>query len=99
MAKSNILIRPVISEKSELNSEKLGQYTFVVDKKANKIQIAKVIEEKFNVNVVSVNTLVMPAKARSRYTRAGVLKGRISGYKKAMITVEEGEVIDFYGNV
>lgn len=99
MAKSNILIRPVVSEKSENSSEELGQYTFVVDKKANKIQIAKAIESKFDVKVTSVNTMVMPAKARSRYTRAGVLKGRVSGYKKAIISVADGETIDFYGNV
>lgn len=98
MAK-DILIKPIISEKAESLSESLGQYSFVVNKKANKIEIQKAIESLYNVNVASVNTLVMPAKAKSRNTRSGLIKGRVSSYKKAIVTLSEGEEIDFFGDI
>lgn len=95
----NILIRPLVTEKSELASEELNQYTFIVNKKANKIEIAKAIKDTYSVEVVAVNTVNVAAKSRSRMTRSGVIKGRKSGYKKAIVTVYEGDTIDFYGNV
>lgn len=95
----NILIRPLITEKSELSSERLNQYTFIVNKKANKTEIAKAIRETYAVDVVSVNTINVAAKARSRMTRSGAIKGRKSGYKKAIVTVYEEHSIDFYGSV
>ena len=98
MAK-DILIKPIISEKAESLSENLGQYSFVVNKKANKIEIQKAIESLYNVNVASVNTIVMPAKAKSRNTRSGMIKGRVSSYKKAIVTLSEGEEIDFFGDI
>lgn len=98
MAK-DILIKPIISEKAETLSESLGQYSFVVNKKANKIEIQKAIESLYNVNVASVNTLVMPAKAKSRNTRSGLIKGRVSSYKKAIVTLADGEEIDFFGDI
>ena len=98
MAKK-ILIKPIITEKAENLSENLGQFTFIVAKKANKVEIRKAIEEKFSVTVNSVNTLNMPSKTKNRNTRSGVLKGSVSGYKKAIITLSEGETIDFFGDI
>ncbi len=98
MAKK-ILIKPIITEKAENLSENLGQFTFIVAKNANKVEIRKAIEAKFSVSVNSVNTLNMPSKAKNRNTRSGVLKGSVSGYKKAIITLSEGETIDFFGDI
>ena len=94
-----ILIKPLINEKSELASEELNRYTFMVHKKANKIEIAKAVKSLYNVEVESVNTINVPAKSRSRMTRSGVIKGRKSGYKKAIVKVYEGDSIDLYGSV
>ena len=65
----------------------------------NKIEIKKAVEEKYGVNVESVNTIIMPAKAKSRNTRSGILKGRKPSLKKALVTLGSGEEIDFYGDV
>ena len=77
----------------------LNRYGFVVDKRANKIEIKKEIEAKYNVNVVSVNTMNYAGKRKSRYTKAGVIKGRTKAFKKAIVTLKEGETIDFYSNI
>jgi len=98
MAKK-ILIKPIISEKAERLSETLGQYSFVVNKEANKVEIRKAVEQFYNVTVDSVNTAVMPAKAKTRNTRAGVQKGRIKSYKKAIVKLAVGEEIDFFGDI
>ena len=98
MAKE-ILIKPIISEKSEMLSEGLSQYSFVVNKKCNKVEIGKAVEAMYSVSVVSVNTLVMPSKNKTRNTRTGVRKGRVSTYKKAIVTLSEGESIDYFGDV
>lgn len=98
MAKK-ILVKPVITEKADHLSENLGQYTFIVNRKANKVEIRKAIEEQFNVAISSVNTINMPAKAKSRNTRSGVLKGSVAAYKKAIVTLAEGETIDLYGEM
>lgn len=98
MAK-DILIKPIISEKAESLTDSLGQYSFVVNKQANKIEIQQAIEKLYNVNVSAVNTLIMPSKAKSRNTKSGVVKGRVSSYKKAIITLAEGEEIDFFGDI
>lgn len=93
-----ILIKPVITEKSGDMMDNLNQYVFVVDSKANKVEIKKAVEAQYNVTVDSVNTLVMPKKVRSRMTRAGLLRGRVSSFKKAVITLPKGEDINFYGD-
>ena len=99
MAK-NILIKPIISEKSEILSANNAQYSFVVNRSANKIEIRNAVKEMYpDVNIESVNTINMPAKAKSRNTRAGVLSGRVSGYKKAIVTLAEGDEIDFFGDL
>lgn len=94
-----ILIKPIISEKSELLSDGLSQYSFVVNKKANKIEIKKAVEKEFSVGVDSVNTMIVAPKAKNRNTRSGLIKGRTSAYKKAIITLKEGETIDFFGDL
>ena len=99
MAK-NILIKPIISEKSEILSADHRKYSFVVNKAANKIEIRKAVQEMFpDVNIESVNTINMPAKQKTRNTRSGILKGRISSYKKAIVTLAEGDEIDFFGGL
>lgn len=99
MAKKNILIKPLITEKSESLSEKLNKYCFKVDKKANKIEIKKAVESLYNVAVESVNTMIVPGKTKSRSTKSGVLRGRKPAYKKAYVTLAEGEEIDFFGEI
>lgn len=94
-----VLIRPVISEKTTELSEDLNQYAFVVSKKAEKGQIKRAVEARYGVKVVRVNTTVMPGKTKSRYTRSGAVSGSTGSYKKALVTVAEGEMIDFYSNI
>lgn len=94
----SILIKPIISEKSEKLTAKGNQYTFVVDKKANKLEIKKAVESMFTTNVVAVNTVIVPAKLKSRNTRGGVIRGSISAYKKAYVTLAAGEELDIYGS-
>lgn len=98
MAKE-ILIKPIISEKAEILSEDLGKYSFIVHRKANKIEIRKAVEDMYNVQVESVNTMVMPAKVKNRTTRSGILQGRVPAYKKAVVTLAEGDTIDFFGDL
>jgi len=99
MAKNTILVKPIITEKAETLSEQLNQYSFVVAKTANKVEIRKAVEKMYNVNVASVNTIVVPAKAKNRNTRSGIVKGHVGGYKKAIVTLAEGEDIDFFGDI
>ncbi len=94
-----ILIKPIISEKSEILSGELSQYSFVVHNRANKVEIRKAIEATYNVNVTSVNTLNMHGKAKTRNTKSGVQKGKMSPYKKAIVKLAAGEEIDFFGEV
>lgn len=94
-----ILVKPIISEKAERLAEDRNQYSFIVDRKANKIEIRKAVEEMYSVNVTSVNTLNMPGKTKNRVTRGSVQKGRQTPYKKAIITLEAGEEIDFFSEV
>jgi large subunit ribosomal protein L23 len=94
-----ILLKPIVTEKFTEQAESLNRYAFVVDKRANKIQIKKAVEELYNVNVKSVNTMVYGGKSKSRYTKAGIINGRTNSYKKAIVTLAEGDVIDFYSNI
>lgn len=92
-----IIIRPMITEKAEKLSTKRNQYTFIVAKDVNKIEVSKAIEKMYNVSVESVNTLQMPGKAKSRNTRNTVIKGRKPSYKKAMVTLKAGDEINIFG--
>ena len=99
MKPSDVLIRPVLSEKVNKLTEKFNRYTFIVNRKANKLEIKKAVEEFYGIQVQEVNTLVMPSKAKSRNTKAGVVSGRKPAKKKAYVTVAQGETIDLYGTV
>jgi large subunit ribosomal protein L23 len=94
-----IIVKPVVSEKMTDQTEKLNRYGFLVNHEANKIQIKKAVESAYGVSVESVNTMNYAGKAKSRFTKAGLIKGRTNKYKKAIITVAEGDVIDFYSNI
>ena len=99
MKLSEILIKPVLTEKANAQQEKLRRYAFRVDRRANKLEIKKAVEEFYGVTVIDVNTSVVPGKAKTRSTKAGYIQGRKSAYKKAMITVAENETIDLYSNI
>ena len=98
MAKQ-ILIKPVITEKADALAEKLSKYTFVVNKDANKIEIKKAVEDLYNVEVAKVNTMIMPSKAKNRNTKSTIIRGRVSGFKKAVVSLAEGETINFFGDI
>ncbi len=95
----NVLIKPIITEKASLNSERYNCYSFVVDKRANKIEIKTAIEDAYGVTVEQVRTLNVGPKRSVRYTKAGLLPGKKSGYKKAVVQVAEGDEIDFFSNI
>lgn len=96
MKASEILHRPRVTEKVNIQMEKENRYTFVVDKRANKLEIKKAVEDFYSVKVLGVNTIVVPAKSKSRFTKAGFISGRKPGYKKAIVTLAEGENIDLF---
>jgi large subunit ribosomal protein L23 len=95
----NILIKPIVTEKMTADSEDHNRYGFVVDKRANKLQIKNAVEELYDVTVTSVNTMRYGGKRKVRFTRSGVQEGKTAAWKKAVITVAEGEAIDFYSNI
>ena len=95
----DIILKPIVTEKMNLKGESLRQYGFVVDKKANKVQIKKAIEDLYGVTVESVNTMRYTGKHKSRFTKTGLIAGKKNSYKKAVITLREGETIDFYSNI
>ena len=92
-------ITPIVTEKATMLAEKLNRYTFRVSPDANKYQIQNLVEKLYGVHVVKVNTMIVRGKNKSRYTRTGIIKGSTSDYKKAIITVADGETIDFYSNI
>jgi large subunit ribosomal protein L23 len=94
----SVLKKPLVTEKVSALNEK-GKYGFIVDSDANKIEIKNAVEKQYGVNVEQVNTMVVMGKKKTRYTKAGVLAGRKPSYKKAIVTLASGEVIDFYSNV
>lgn len=96
---SQVVIKPVITEKTNALSEKLNSYTFAVERSANKLQIKSEVEKLYGVSVESVNTSVVPRKNKTRFTKTGINKGTKGGYKKAIVTVADGDEIDFYSNI
>jgi large subunit ribosomal protein L23 len=94
-----VILKPIITEKMTHLGEKLNRYGFMVDRKANKLQIMRAIKELYGVDVASVNTMVFSGKNKSRFTKSGVISGRTSTYKKAIVTLAKGETIDFYSNI
>ena len=95
-----IIIKPMITEKmSQITEKQPNRYGFIVRPEANKLEIKKEVEAQYNVKVESVNTIRYAGKRSSRYTRAGLIKGQKNAFKKAIVTLQEGETIDFYSNI
>lgn len=95
-----VLIKPLITEKMTAVTEKFPtRYGFVVDKRASKSQIKAAVQEMYDVEVASVNTMVYLGKRKTRFTKTGLQSGRKNNYKKAIVTLAEGQTIDFYSNI
>ena len=94
-----IIIKPIVTEKMTAITEKLNRYGFRVQPDANKIEIARAVQDLYNVTVIDVNTINYRGKNKSRYTKAGLVKGSESAFKKAIVTLKEGDTIDFYSNI
>jgi large subunit ribosomal protein L23 len=95
----SIIKKPVITEKMTEQGEKYNRFAFVVDRKANKIEIKKAVEDMYDVVVDSVRTMVCIGKKRVRGTKSGMVVGKTATYKKAIVTLTEGDSIDFYSNI
>ena len=94
------IIRPLVTEKmTQITDKRSNRYGFVVRPDANKLQIKEEVERLYNVTVVEVNTLLYMGKRSQRYTKAGLTRGKKSAFKKAIVTLKEGETIDFYSNI
>jgi len=94
-----IIIKPIITEKMTAQGEKLNRFGFIVDKRANKLQIKKAVKELYGVEPDEVNTMNYSGKNKSRFTKSGVISGKSNAFKKAIITLAKGETIDFYSNI
>jgi len=94
----NVIIKPIVSEKMTQQTEALNDYGFVVNRKSNKIEIRKAIEDNYNVKVKSIRTMIYRGKEKSRFTKTGVIKGATSSFKKAIVRLEKDNSIDFYNN-
>jgi len=99
MKLTDVLIKPLVTEKSNKLSEKSRIYSFKVNRKANKLEIRNAVEQFYGVSVVNVNTVVVPGKTKSRFTKKGFISGVKPAFKKAYVTVGEGESIDLYANI
>jgi large subunit ribosomal protein L23 len=95
---SRILIKPIVTEKMTENGEKLGRYGFIVDRNANKIQICDAVEKAYGVTVDKVWTMNYSGKKKSKMTKGGMIEGRTNSFKKAIVSLTEGE-IDLYSNI
>jgi large subunit ribosomal protein L23 len=95
----SVIIKPIVTEKMTKAGEVFNRFGFIVDKKANKVEIKKAVESTFNVTVVAVNTMNYRADRSVKYTKSGLISGKTNAYKKAVVEVKEGESIDFYTNI
>ena len=96
----SVIAKPIFTEKQTAISEKFeNRYGFIVVPSANKVEIKKAVETLYNVHVESVNTMKYDGKERSRFTKSGVVTGRTSSYKKAIVTLKKGETIDLFSNI
>jgi large subunit ribosomal protein L23 len=93
------IVKPLVSEKMTNITDKENKFGFIVRPEANKLQIKAEVEALYGVTVTSVNTMNYAGKNKSRYTKAGLLRGRSNAFKKAIVTLKEGETIDFYSNI
>ena len=94
-----IIIKPIVTEKLTNLGEKFNRYGFIVDRDANKLQIKAAVEQMYNVNVASVNTVNYHGKRKQRYSKSGLLRGRMNHFKKAYVALAGDEKIDFYSNI
>ena len=94
-----IIVKPLVTEKMTAITEKLNRFGFIVRPEANKLEIKKEVEALYNVTVVEVNTMRYAGKNKSRYNRSGLINGRTNAFKKAIVTLKEGDTIDFYSNI
>ena len=94
----NVIIKPIVTEKMTQKTELLNDYGFVVNRKANKIEIKKAVENSYAVKVLSVRTMIYRGKEKSRFTKTGVIKGKTNSFKKAIVRLEKDNSIDFYNN-
>ncbi|MCW5516788.1 50S ribosomal protein L23 [Muriicola sp. Z0-33] len=95
----SVLIKPIITEKMTADSELYNRYGFVVDPKANKLQIKDAVEAAYGVSVKKVRTMNYGPSRKTRYTKTGVQHGKTNAFKKAIVDVEDGDIIDFYSNL
>lgn len=95
----DIMIQPIVTEKATALTEKLNHYTFRVSPEANKNQIRMLVEQLYDVKVVAVNTMKYSGKRKARYTKGGIIRGRKPAFKKAVVTLAEGQTINFYSNI
>jgi large subunit ribosomal protein L23 len=95
----SILIKPIITEKATNNSELFNRYTFVVNKKANKLEIKSAVEQAYGVTIESVKTMNYPVQRKTKHTKNGVVEAKKGAYKKAVVQLAEGDNIDFYSNI
>ncbi len=93
------IIKPLVTEKMTKITEKQNKFGFIVRPDANKIEIKKEVEALYNVTVTDISTCRYAGKNKSRYTKSGLIKGRTNAFKKAVVTLKEGDVIDFYSNI
>ena len=94
-----ILKKPILTEKASALTEKSNRFSFKVDHRANKLEIKGAIEKMYGVNIQAINTAIVFGKSKSRNTKAGVVTGNSPKYKKAIVTLSDGETIDFYSNI
>ena len=94
-----IIVKPLVTEKMTSITEKSNRFGFIVSPEANKVEIKNEVEALYNVTVVSVNTIRYAGKNKARWTKSGLLKGRTNAYKKAIVTLKDGDTIDFYSNI
>ena len=92
-------IIPIVTEKANAISEATNRYSFKVSPDSNKFQIKDAVEKTYGVKVVGVSTMNYDGKRKQRYTRSGIIRGKVAAFTKAVVTVAEGETIDFYGNL
>ncbi|ADQ82064.1 50S ribosomal protein L23 [Riemerella anatipestifer] len=92
----SVIIKPIISEKASNLSDLRGVYSFLVDTKANKIQIKQAVEEAYGVKVADVRTMIYAPKVSAKYTKKGLQVGKTNKLKKAMVQLVEGEFIDVF---
>ena len=95
----SIIVKPLVTEKMTSITEKSNRFGFIVSPEASKVEIKNEVEALYNVTVVDVNTIRYAGKNKARWTKSGLLKGRTNAYKKAIVTLKDGDTIDFYSNI